>query len=151
MLPAPESHYVAGRSIGDEFRYILERKYAKKYPGNMLKRPSLLLNPWPLRKTDADRQIVRTGGLFGGSGSKRSYGGRAAASKQGGAEASPRRQAGGLTRHQPVPCKAHAECPCGEHQPTPSQSIATSPEKPCGGHPCDEHLRPVCRAKVMMA
>ena len=57
-LPTPESHYIEGRSIGDEYRYILDRKYAKKYPGNMLARPSLLLNPWPLRKTTAGHQLV---------------------------------------------------------------------------------------------
>ncbi len=29
--------------IGDEYRYILDRKYAKKYPGNMLRRPGLVV------------------------------------------------------------------------------------------------------------
>jgi hypothetical protein len=41
-----------GRDIGDEYRYILERRYAQKFPGNMLARPGLLLNPWEKRKTD---------------------------------------------------------------------------------------------------
>ena len=31
------SVYLSGRNIGDEYRYILDRKYARKYPGNMLK------------------------------------------------------------------------------------------------------------------
>jgi hypothetical protein len=44
--------YIAGRNIGDEYRYILDRKYAKKYPGSMLERPSLLLNPWAVRGTE---------------------------------------------------------------------------------------------------
>ncbi len=48
----PESQYVAGRDIGDEYRYILDRKYAQKFPGNMLRRPELLLNPWEVRKTE---------------------------------------------------------------------------------------------------
>lgn len=43
--------YVSGRSIGDEYRYIIDRRFAKKYPGNMLSRPGLLLNPWALRDT----------------------------------------------------------------------------------------------------
>jgi len=47
----PQSQYVAGRNIGDEYRYILERKYAEKFPGNMLDRPELLLNPWRISKT----------------------------------------------------------------------------------------------------
>ncbi|WP_395747792.1 autotransporter-associated beta strand repeat-containing protein [Prosthecobacter sp.] len=46
--------YSAGREIGDEYRYILERRYAKLFPGNMLTRPGLLLNPWEIRKTDLD-------------------------------------------------------------------------------------------------
>ncbi len=45
--------YSAGRGIGDEYRYILERRYAAKFPGNMLPRPPLLLNPWEKRSTDA--------------------------------------------------------------------------------------------------
>ncbi len=48
----PESQYVAGRDIGDEHRYILDRKYAEKFPGVMLRRPELLLNPWVVRKTE---------------------------------------------------------------------------------------------------
>ncbi len=43
--------YAAGRQIGDEYRYILERRYAKMFPGNMLTRPGLLLNPWDIRDT----------------------------------------------------------------------------------------------------
>jgi len=46
--------YSAGREIGDEYRYILERRYAKLFPGNMLTRPGLLLNPWEIRNTDLD-------------------------------------------------------------------------------------------------
>ena len=44
--------FAAGRQIGDEYRYILERRYAKAFPGNMLTRPGLLLNPWEVRSTD---------------------------------------------------------------------------------------------------
>jgi hypothetical protein len=46
--------FSAGRQIGDEYRYILERRYAKTYPGNMLTRPGLLLNPWEVRDTGLD-------------------------------------------------------------------------------------------------
>ncbi len=45
--------YATGRAIGDEYRYILERRYAPKFPGTMLARPGLLLNPWEKRSTDA--------------------------------------------------------------------------------------------------
>jgi hypothetical protein len=53
------SHYISGRNIGDEYRYILDRKYADKYPGNMLSKPGLLLNPWRIRKTDTDKEKLR--------------------------------------------------------------------------------------------
>ena len=43
--------YVSGRDIGDEYRYILERKLTRKFPGTMLARPGLLLNPWAVRQT----------------------------------------------------------------------------------------------------
>ena len=48
--------FVSGRAIGDEYRYILDRRYTKIYPGNMLTRPGLLLNPWEVRTTDLSAQ-----------------------------------------------------------------------------------------------
>ncbi|MHC4718657.1 MAG: hypothetical protein ACYS5V_16940, partial [Planctomycetota bacterium] len=65
-IAPPRSLYQAGRNIGDEYRYILDRKYAAKYPGNMLKRPELLLNPWAIRKTEAQRQAVAPGAAYRG-------------------------------------------------------------------------------------
>src|SRR5581483_3297808 len=47
-----ESAYVTGRAIGDEYRYVLDRKHQRHYPGNMLERPALLLNPWAVRSTE---------------------------------------------------------------------------------------------------
>jgi len=58
-LTKPVSQYISGRNIGDEFRYILDRKYADKYPGNMLSKPGLLLNPWSIRKTDTKKQELK--------------------------------------------------------------------------------------------
>ncbi|MDM8556061.1 hypothetical protein QUF75_15150 [Desulfococcaceae bacterium HSG7] len=55
------SHYIAGRDIGDEYRYILDRHYAAKLPGNMLKRPELLLNPWSLRTTATELDHAQKG------------------------------------------------------------------------------------------
>jgi len=57
------SHYIAERDIGDEYRYILDRQYAAKRPGNMLKRPELLLNPWSLHKTDTQTDSAQKGGM----------------------------------------------------------------------------------------
>ncbi len=56
--------YVQGRQLGDEFRYILERKYATKFPGNMLQRPELLLNPWDIRDTSTAREQLAEGDEF---------------------------------------------------------------------------------------
>lgn len=50
--------YESGRDIGDEYRYILDRQAAAKYPGNMLDRPGLLLNPWALRDTEAEPETL---------------------------------------------------------------------------------------------
>ena len=55
-VPDSRSLYIAGRAIGDEYQYILDRKYARKYPGNMLDRPELLLNPWAVRSTNTTRE-----------------------------------------------------------------------------------------------
>ncbi len=64
--------YLAGRQIGDEFRYILDRKYALKYPGNMLKRPGVLLNPWAIRDTNTGKQNADfKAGFFGSGGEGR--------------------------------------------------------------------------------
>ena len=53
--------FLNGRDIGDEYRYILERKQASKFIGNMLKRPGLLLNPWALRDTGMGQQNAAAG------------------------------------------------------------------------------------------
>jgi hypothetical protein len=60
----PESQYVEERNIGDEYRYILDRRYAKQFPGNMLNRPELLLNPWSIRKTQTAKDEAAGGEAF---------------------------------------------------------------------------------------
>ncbi|HMO37683.1 MAG TPA: hypothetical protein PKA06_16705, partial [Gemmatales bacterium] len=66
LLPAwNQSGYITGRDIGDEYRYVLDRKNQRKYPGNMLQRPELLLNPWALRSTETSEQLATEGGAFG--------------------------------------------------------------------------------------
>jgi hypothetical protein len=57
-------HYLSGRDIGDEYRYILERRRAEVFAGNMLERPGLLLNPWALRTTSTATQDARAGGSY---------------------------------------------------------------------------------------
>ncbi len=63
-----QSVYLTGRNIGDEYRYIIDRKYARKFPGNMLERPSLLLNPWAVRVTETGEQVAAGGDDFGAKG-----------------------------------------------------------------------------------
>ncbi|MBN1443202.1 MAG: hypothetical protein JXA90_10860, partial [Planctomycetes bacterium] len=63
----PETHYVAGRELGDEYDYILRRHLAKKHAGNMLERPSVILNPWAVRSTETARQDAKAGTAYGGA------------------------------------------------------------------------------------
>ena len=62
--PTVESLYVAGRNIGDEYRYIIDRRFKTKFPGNMLQRPELLLNPWAIRSTQTGQQDAQAGDDF---------------------------------------------------------------------------------------
>jgi len=63
--------FAAGREIGDEYRYILERRYSKIFPGNMLARPGLLLDPWEVRSTDLQAQEMAAGESAGATGGAR--------------------------------------------------------------------------------
>ena len=58
------SAYIEGRNIGDEYRYILERRHQMRFPGNMNERPGMLLNPFVLRSTDTGQQLAAQGGEF---------------------------------------------------------------------------------------
>ena len=60
-VPPILSVYTSERAIGDEYQYILDRKYARKYPGALLERPGLLLNPWALKETETGRQDAAEG------------------------------------------------------------------------------------------
>lgn len=58
------THYVSGRDIGDEYRYVLDRQHAPRRAGLLLDRPSLLLNPWALRTTSTSVQTARAEGAW---------------------------------------------------------------------------------------
>ncbi len=64
------SSYLSGRDIGDEYRYILDRRQAKILPGNLLTRPGLLLNPWAVRATETGVENARGGGVYAGGRAK---------------------------------------------------------------------------------
>ncbi|MEM7602714.1 MAG: hypothetical protein AAF357_15025, partial [Verrucomicrobiota bacterium] len=59
-----QSLYLSGRDIGEEYRYILERRNQARYPGNMLDRPGLLLNPWELNDTETDVDEAEAGEAY---------------------------------------------------------------------------------------
>jgi hypothetical protein len=62
--PAIESQYVSGRDLGDEYRYVLERRSGKRRPGLLLERPGLLLNPWAVRATSTAIATAATGSAY---------------------------------------------------------------------------------------
>lgn len=75
---AAGARYVSGRELGDEYRYVLERRAAPRFPGLLLDRPSLLLNPWARRTTTTEIAPPRAGGSFAASPAamvSRGYGG----------------------------------------------------------------------------
>lgn len=59
-----ESQYVSGRDLGEEYRYVLERRTAKRRPGLMLERPGLLLNPWAVRSTSTSVATAAAGTAY---------------------------------------------------------------------------------------
>lgn len=64
----PTSSYLAGRDLGEEYRYILDRAYAKIFPGNMLTRPGLLLNPWDISRSITEVQEQEPRSIMYGKG-----------------------------------------------------------------------------------
>ena len=57
----PQTRYVEERDIGEEYRYVLERQSMSKFPGNLLARPGLILNPWSVRKTETGMKEAESG------------------------------------------------------------------------------------------
>lgn len=100
MPGSNESSYLTGRNIGDEYRYVLDRRLQKPFAGNMLERPQLLLNPWAIRQTESGEQLTQGGEDFGTTGSPKPA--AKVASPDAGMEAAAR---GG----QPVPAGAFDE------------------------------------------
>ncbi|HTL38273.1 MAG TPA: hypothetical protein VL326_34320 [Kofleriaceae bacterium] len=59
--------YVSGRELGDEYRYVLERRTAKRFPSVIADKPSLLLNPWARRTTSTAVAHATAGRAFAAS------------------------------------------------------------------------------------
>jgi hypothetical protein len=62
-----ECQFVSGRDLGDEYRYVLERRAGKRRPGLLLDRPGLLLNPWAVRATSTDVAAPAAGSAYAAS------------------------------------------------------------------------------------
>jgi len=60
----PKSSYLDATKLGEEAVYVLQRQSAAAFPGNLLPRPGLLLNPWAQRKTTTEEQTAASGDAF---------------------------------------------------------------------------------------
>ena len=63
-LAIPKTLYVEERDIGEEYRYVLERQGTTKFPGNLLPRPGLILNPWLVRSTETAKKDAQKGNKY---------------------------------------------------------------------------------------
>ncbi len=57
----PTSGYLSDLRLGDEYQYVMRRRYATKYPGVMLPQPGLILNPWETETTENQSQSIAAG------------------------------------------------------------------------------------------
>ncbi|MEZ4234611.1 MAG: hypothetical protein R3F59_00280 [Myxococcota bacterium] len=73
--PLRRTSVVSGRDIGDEARYVLDRRRLPHRPGNLLDKPSLLLVPYALRETQTRVQASALGGAWGAADAAPGYGG----------------------------------------------------------------------------
>lgn len=55
------TEYVSGRDLGERLRYVLDRRDQPARIGNLLDRPSLLLNPWEVSETTTVDGNLRAG------------------------------------------------------------------------------------------
>lgn len=58
---SPPSFYLNGVKLDEEYQYVLQRQFAKKYLGSLLPQPSLILNPWELSASQNSKQEAATG------------------------------------------------------------------------------------------
>lgn len=57
----PTSGFVSDLRLGDEYQYVLRRRYAEKYAGVMLPQPGVILNPWETEETTNQSQTAQAG------------------------------------------------------------------------------------------
>ena len=55
---------MSNRTLGDEYRYVFDRKEAERQLGNTLERPSLLNKRLFVRKTEMDQENLNQGNQY---------------------------------------------------------------------------------------
>ena len=63
-LPKQTNLYLYGRELHEEYNYVLERKNAKKYMGNSLEKPTLILKRMFIQDTKTSEQKAKEGTEF---------------------------------------------------------------------------------------
>jgi hypothetical protein len=58
------SYYTSGRALGDEYRYIIDRKYIQQYPHMLVDKPTLLSNPWARAEVRSSEGVAAGGNDF---------------------------------------------------------------------------------------
>lgn len=56
--------YLSNRQLGDEYRYVFERKFLERYLGNTLDRPQLVLKRNKIRETQFDQEVISQGNNY---------------------------------------------------------------------------------------
>jgi hypothetical protein len=56
--------YLPTRELGDEYRYVFERKFLERFIGNTLDRPQLVLKRNKIRETQFDQESLTNGQLY---------------------------------------------------------------------------------------
>jgi hypothetical protein len=59
--PQTPSFYLDALKLDEEYSYILRRLSGKKYPGNLLPQPTLLVHPWETSRTDNQSKQAAAG------------------------------------------------------------------------------------------
>ena len=74
--------YQSNRKLGDEYRYVFNRKNAKRFIGNTLERPQLIMKRLKVRDTTFDSEVVRDGAAYDAIHAQKEYNLRSAAFKR---------------------------------------------------------------------
>lgn len=61
---ALKSVFLSNRELGDEYRYVLDRRRAPRRAGVFVEKPSLLSSPWARRSTTTERERLEEGAMY---------------------------------------------------------------------------------------